>query len=247
MPTKKTSADNPQPTDSSQAPKQPDLLVRVPRKGAGGRQKSVDEGVSGQPMDIIAIELKASREARGLSISQLHSYTGIARTALHDYEAGRYKPGANEIRKLCDALGITPNKLLTGRETPQTEPTPMERVFGSGSENVQATKAATLLLMLPLDEREAFFKLIMGLVSSRYPAEKVKSALEQVEIFAGMMNVAAAHVENPDEEISQAMVEKRIREVSPELVSPERAERVRKEREAKREEQTPPDKGGSST
>lgn len=250
MPTKKTSADSPQPTVTNQAPEQPDLIVKVPRKGAGRRQKSVDEGAhgageSGQPMDIIAIELKASREARGLSISQLHTYTGIARTALHDYEAGRYKPGANEIRKLCDALGITPNKLLTGRENPQSEPTPLERVFASGSGNVQVMKAGQLLLMLPLDEREAIYKILMGLVSSRYPAEKVQTALEGMDLLAGIMNVAAAHVENPDEEISPAMVEKRLAEISPDLVSPERAEKVRKERKAEREKQSPPDKSGT--
>jgi transcriptional regulator with XRE-family HTH domain len=247
MATKKTSPNSPQPTSANRAQREPDLIIKVPTKGGPRSQKSVDEGgtkasQSGQPMDIIAIQLKASREARGVSISQLHSDTGIARTALHDYEAGRYKPGANEIRKLCDALGITPNKLLTGRENPQTPPTPLEKVFGSGSENVQVMKAGQLLLMLPLEEREAFYKILMGIVSSRYPAEKVKAAMEQMEIMAGIMNIAAARVDNPSEEVSDEAVKKRMAEINPELVSDERAERVRKEREAKRHEQSPPAK-----
>lgn len=185
-------------------------------------------------MDVIAIQLKASREARGLSISQLHTTTGIARTALHDYEAGRYKPGANEIRKLCTALGITPNKLLTGRDNPETPETPLEKVFGTSSEGVKIAKAGRLLHMLPPDERDAFYKLLLGLVSARYSAEQVTESLEAVDVLMGVMNFAAVRVTNPDEEISEETARKRIAEINPDVVSDERAERVRKQREQER-------------
>lgn len=197
-------------------------------KGAGKAESN------GAPLDIIAIELKASREARGLSVSQLHSITGIARTALHDYESGRYKPGANEIRKLCEALGITPNKLLTGRDNPETPATPLETVFGAGGPAIQVMKASQLLHLLPVDERDAFYKLLLGLVSARYPADHVKAVLERTDMIAGIMNFAAARVTNPEEEISEATATKRIAEIAPELVSDERAEKVQREREAKR-------------
>jgi transcriptional regulator with XRE-family HTH domain len=247
MATKRTGADSQQPRFANQAQHEPDLIVEAPRKNGGRTKNSAGEDAakaneSGPPMDVIAIQLKASREARGVSISQLHTTTGIARTALHDYEAGRYKPGANEIRKLCEALGITPNKLLTGRDNPATPETPLEKVFGAGSENVKVAKAGQLLLMLPLEERDAFYKLLLGLVSARYPAEQVAKVLEGVDMLMGVMNFAAARVTNPDEEISEETARKRIAEIAPDLVSDERAERVRKQREKERQVSSPASK-----
>lgn len=67
--------------------------------------------------DALPAELKNAREAKGLSFSDVHRVTGISRTTLHDYESGRSKPGAREIVKLCDALEISPNRLLLGSET----------------------------------------------------------------------------------------------------------------------------------
>ena len=213
-------------------------MVRAKGSHKANAEAEIEQGNSAAtgeapPLDVIAIQLKASREARGLSVSQLHTATGIARTALHDYEAGRYKPGANEIRKLCEALGITPNKLLTGRDNPESPKTPLEEVFGSGSENRQVMKAGQLLLMLPPDERDAFFKLLLSLVSSRYPAEKVREAMEQIEVVAGVLNVMASRVTDPDAPIDTELVKKHVAQINPDLVSDERTKRVRKAREGK--------------
>ncbi|RDV00118.1 helix-turn-helix domain-containing protein [Trinickia dinghuensis] len=208
------------------------VKAKTPRKVDSGAAVDQSEA-EGQQLDVIAIQLKVSREARGLSVSQLHATTGIARTALHDYEAGRYKPGANEIRKLCDALGITPNKLLTGRDNPESPKTPLEEVFGTGSEHVQVMKAGQLILMLPPDERDAFYKLLLGLVSSRYPADKVREALEAMDLMAGILNAAVALKTDPDATIDVEHVRKHVAQVNPDLVSDERAEKVRKAREEK--------------
>ncbi|HGL6718391.1 helix-turn-helix domain-containing protein [Burkholderia contaminans] len=212
------------------------------RQNAEGGKLGAEVKSDGAQLDVIAIQLKASREARGLSVSQLHASTGIARTALHDYEAGRYKPGANEIRKLCEALGITPNKLLTGRDNPESPKTPLEEVFGAGSEHVQIMKAGQLLLMLPPDERDAFYKLLLGLVSARYSAEKLKESMEQIEVVAGVLNLMGARVTDPDAALDVEHVKKHMAQINPELVSEERAERVRKERAAKQKPVAPPSK-----
>lgn len=68
--------------------------------------------------DSLGLELKQAREGKGLSLSALGATTGISRTALHQYETGKTKPGAREIIKLCQALEISPNRLLLGHETP---------------------------------------------------------------------------------------------------------------------------------
>lgn len=72
--------------------------------------KSIEDG--------IGIRLKAAREAKGLSQSDLHNKTGLSRTVLINYEAGRHKPGARELRLLCDALEVSPNLLIYGTEEP---------------------------------------------------------------------------------------------------------------------------------
>lgn len=69
-------------------------------------------------LDIVAIELRRAREAKGISHSELHRQTGISRPVLFGYETGRTKPGAKELRLLSEALGVTPNRLLFGTDEP---------------------------------------------------------------------------------------------------------------------------------
>lgn len=69
-------------------------------------------------LDIVAIELRRAREAKGISHSELHRKTGISRTVLFGYETGRTKPGAKELRLLSESLGVSPNRLLFGTDEP---------------------------------------------------------------------------------------------------------------------------------
>lgn len=68
--------------------------------------------------DVIAIELKKAREAKGYGLSDIHRLTGLSRNTLHQYESGSRKPGARELLKLCEVLEVTPNRILFGLEDP---------------------------------------------------------------------------------------------------------------------------------
>ncbi|MDD5176061.1 MAG: helix-turn-helix transcriptional regulator [Sterolibacterium sp.] len=68
--------------------------------------------------DGLAIRIRIARERKGLSLSKLHEQSGISKTALHDYESGRTKPGARELKILCELLEITPNLMIFGTEEP---------------------------------------------------------------------------------------------------------------------------------
>lgn len=57
-----------------------------------------------------------------MTVKQLHEQTGISRAVLFGYEAGRTRPGARELRLLCEALKVTPNRLLFGSEEPFSGP-----------------------------------------------------------------------------------------------------------------------------
>lgn len=69
-------------------------------------------------LDGMTIRIRQARERKGKSLSDLHKATGISRTALHDYESGRTKPGAKETKLLCETLEVTPNWLIFGNEEP---------------------------------------------------------------------------------------------------------------------------------
>lgn len=77
---------------------------------------------AGTSQDPIALALKAAREEAGMTVKQLHEQTGISRAVLFGYEAGRTRPGARELRLLCEALRVTPNRLLFGSEEPFAAP-----------------------------------------------------------------------------------------------------------------------------
>lgn len=66
----------------------------------------------------IGLRIKAAREAHKLSQMDMHNRTGLSRTVLINYEAGRHKPGAREIRLICDTLQVSPNYLIYGTEEP---------------------------------------------------------------------------------------------------------------------------------
>lgn len=84
------------------------------------REIDFDSFAPPQP-DSVSIELKKAREAKGLTFSDLHRLTGISRTTLHDYESSRSMPGAKELVKLCQALEVSPNRLLLGVEDLPTQ------------------------------------------------------------------------------------------------------------------------------
>ena len=65
----------------------------------------------------------------GLSDAEVSRVTGISRSVLIGYKAGRTLPGAAEIWALCQALKVSPNELLTGTETP-FERDPLREALG---------------------------------------------------------------------------------------------------------------------
>ncbi|WP_413438753.1 helix-turn-helix domain-containing protein [Sulfuriferula sp. GW1] len=71
------------------------------------------------------IRLERAKVGDGLSVEDLSRVCkefdpeakGISRAALFRYESGKILPGARELRILCDALGVSPNWLLRGKES----------------------------------------------------------------------------------------------------------------------------------
>lgn len=124
----------------------------------------------------IAAELAFARAKAGLSHSELNRITGISRTVLIGYEAGRTKPGAKEIRLLCDALKVTPNRLIYGSEELH-----LGDQFGLLLDNINpddrsaSIKLGALMLMLSKEERSALLTLARSILVERHGKQTLET------------------------------------------------------------------------
>lgn len=123
------------------------------------------------PEDHIKDRLRECRDAKEMTQTDLHKRTGLSRTVLAGYESGRHKPGARELRLICDALEVSPSYLIYGTEEPFAKKTGLAALFGMKS---NAAVSASMMLIIPgalallqETEREAIGTLIAALIRSR--------------------------------------------------------------------------------
>lgn len=132
------------------------------------RPSTETEAADDAPENTIGVRLRAAREARGLSQTALATRTkladvtgkGVARTVLVGYEAGTFRPGAREIRLICQALSITPNWLILGAEG-STEQASLELV--RRREWTSAVRLAMAISILKGHERGALQSLALSM------------------------------------------------------------------------------------
>lgn len=131
----------------------------------------------------IGTRIERARTSKNLSVSELHRLTGISRTVLQGYEAGRYKPGAREIRLLSDKLDCSPNRLLLGREDFR-ERSHLDDLLGDTTGATSAAKFAIVFQMLTMEEQRAILSLLTLLaearVGGRSNLSKILSAADEV-------------------------------------------------------------------
>ncbi len=128
---------------------------------------------AGAEGDTFGQRIKVAREAVGLSQQAVATRSkwvdpegkGISRTALIGYESESSRPGARELRIICETLTVSPNKLLFGLEHPfQTSHPALERLTAdSGAEFRQAVETAVILSALKGHERDALMSLALSL------------------------------------------------------------------------------------
>lgn len=134
------------------------------------------------PEDGIGDRIRSAREGRGLSQTALAGRTkmvdstgkGVARTVLVGYEAGNFRPGAREIRLICQALSITPNWLILGAET-STSQASMELV--RQRDWIAAMRLAMAISILKPHERSSFQSLVLSLAGRQLGDMKLSALL----------------------------------------------------------------------
>lgn len=124
--------------------------------------------------DGIGHRIKAARESKSLSQSDVHRVTGISRMVLSKYEAGQNKPGTRELRLLCDALDVSPNYLIYGSESTHTKSENLsDLVMGlKGDGAIIATSLLPLIgSVIGRDDTRKIFDLIESLVKAKSPRD----------------------------------------------------------------------------
>ncbi len=76
-----------------------------------------------QAIDIFAERLKAVRELRGLSQTQLAEKAGLPASSVSHFEAGARKPSFDNLKRLAEALDVTTDYLLGRADTPEASGT----------------------------------------------------------------------------------------------------------------------------
>jgi transcriptional regulator with XRE-family HTH domain len=145
-------------------------------------KKTVD--ILAEKFGDIAAELARARSNAGLSHSDLHRLTGISRSVLFGYENGRTKPGAREIRLLCDALKVTPNRLIYGSDdTPfEAGASPFPEWLEFDSQDYGTVNATMLMMMLSKEERSALFTLAYSILEARRGKQELEAAFQTVKV-----------------------------------------------------------------
>ena len=135
-----------------------------------------------------ASELIRARSELQMTQSQLAEASGLSVSAIKAYEVGRNLPGARELRALCQALQVSPNKLLFGTELPFEQRTLANMLVDGETEDEHVARARSMILLslLAQDEKEAVITLARSIAIARHGVEKVKEALTAADIFAGL-------------------------------------------------------------
>jgi transcriptional regulator with XRE-family HTH domain len=129
----------------------------------------INVGHNEVPEDGIGSRIRSARESKGFSQTAVATRSklvdpnqrGIARTVLVGYESGQFKPGAREIRILCEVLAVTPNWLIYGEDSG----------YGVKQASMEAVRKMTLfrhlelhlLFLLKTHERGAFSSLVLSM------------------------------------------------------------------------------------
>ena len=80
----------------------------------------MDAGTGQDQVDALVVAfgrvLAAERTAAGYSLQELSKRSGLSVESLHRYEHAKREVRLGDLRKITDALGVTPSELVTAAE-----------------------------------------------------------------------------------------------------------------------------------
>lgn len=139
----------------------------------------------------IGERIAAARNGLGFSQQALHVRTkladpekiGISRAVLSLYETGTNKPGAREIRILCNTLKVSPNWLLYGSESPAPA-TRSTMDFLRGSDIDISARLAFAMLALDPEYRDSLAQLIFSMLKNKMSDVELSSLMTMANLLS---------------------------------------------------------------
>jgi len=152
---------------------------------------------------------KRLREARGIQTqAEVAERAQIARSAYARYETGGRYPSVPELRRLCEALSVTPEHLIFGEGGPgfTPSPSPLTEVAPSGdSEKARISRlvlTSVLLNALSKSEADAFRELIWASAS-----QHLRDQPEALKAITRMCSALAETIWDEMEELIEQKLE----------------------------------------
>lgn len=170
--------------------KQPAKTPAEPARKARNDPSSESAKKTAEDRDLflksVAAEVRKARERADMTVTDLHRITGISRTVLQAYEAGRFVPGSMELKKLCQVLNVTPNRVLFGEETPlETKPL-LASFVGDVNRAAGTTKLAVVFQILSSEEVSSLLSLVESIVIARVGGvKKLQEMFSAVDALVG--------------------------------------------------------------
>jgi transcriptional regulator with XRE-family HTH domain len=166
-----------------------------PEKKSNALKAAKGKGLP-DPEDAIGRRIRERREERALNVSQLSEHTknissdgkGLSRAVIAGYENGEYKPGTRELRILCDALEVSPNWLVFGKESVSERNIATNRILDSSQPELSIARLMYIITSLPEAEFEAVATLLVSLAQKD---KALKQALsDDVEVIGRMIHAS---------------------------------------------------------
>jgi transcriptional regulator with XRE-family HTH domain len=137
-------------------------------------------------LKAVSAEVRKARERADMTVSDLHRVTGISRTVLQGYEAGKFVPGALELKKLCQVLKVTPNRILFGDESPLESKPLLATFVGDVGKASSTAKLAIVLQVLSSEELKSMLSLVESIVIGRVGGvKKLEEMLQAADELIG--------------------------------------------------------------
>ena len=139
----------------------------------------------------IGKRISDARNGLGWSQSVLHVQTkmadservGISRAVLSLYETGTNKPGAREVRILCEALKVSPNWLFYGSESNALATEPSSNFLRGSDVDISARLAFAMLALDPTD-RDALSQLVFSILTKKLGDDGLASLMAIAKALA---------------------------------------------------------------
>ena len=133
------------------------------------------------PEQGLAERLRLTREQRDMKPIELVRLAKITRQTLNKYEKGERLPTLHDLRKLCDALQVSPNFLLYGDER--------EGYVGLGNPLGDYGDVADA------EKKRVEFALLLGMLAGALPPADLESLLRIVSALATSSGMTEADIQ----------------------------------------------------